>query len=650
MLHSACVKFVASRQHCVLLSPAANSMRTLLSFGLVYSRPSTAQLQHSCARLVSSMAPKRKAPASVGYTDSAGTASNKRSARSRPDPTIDREQSPTFNHSRPEERNGIVQKQFYPSEMSNERCAMYNNNEIPRPIESLEAAVRDTRGEREKIKVGRCVVHWYKRDLRTFDNRSLSLAARKSKEAGVPLICVFLLSPEDYKAHFTSPARIDFDLRTLKIVQEDLSDLDIPLYMETVEKRKSLPSRLIELCRGWGAKHVYCNIEYEVDELRRETLLTHKCLDKGISFTVVHDDVVVAPGELQTGNGKQYAVYSPWLRAWIAHIDKNPHLLEPSPAPDKNPPSARSTFTDLFEMSVPTAPEGKQLTEEEMKRFEHLWPAGEHAAHERLEKFLATSIKKYKDSRNMPGIDGTAKLSVHHSAGTLAARTSVRMARDANTTKKLDGGNAGHGTWISEIAWRDFYKHVLAHWPYICMFKPFKYEYTNVQWEYNDEHFDRWCKGATGFPIVDAAMRQCRATAYIHNRCRMIVASFLSKDLLLDWRLGEKYFMEHLIDGDFASNNGGWGFSASVGVDPQPYFRIFNPLLQSEKFDPSGDYIRKWLPELKGVKGSAIHDPYGRGAGKEAERAGYPRSIVDHKVCRERALARYKAATGRDTA
>ncbi len=182
------------------------------------------------------------------------------------------------------------------------------------------------------------------------------------------------------------------------------------------------------------------------------------------------------------------------------------------------------------------------------------------------------------------------------------------------------------------------------------MSKPFKYEYTNIEWEYNDEHFDAWCNGRTGFPIVDAAMRQLNHMGYMHNRCRMIVASFLAKDLLIDWRMGEIYFMEHLIDGDFASNNGGWGFSASTGVDPQPYFRIFNPLLQSEKFDPDGDYIRKWVEELKEVKGKAIHDPYGRGAGDIAKKKGYPKPIVDHKHCRERALARYKAGIGRETA
>lgn len=174
------------------------------------------------------------------------------------------------------------------------------------------------------------------------------------------------------------------------------------------------------------------------------------------------------------------------------------------------------------------------------------------------------------------------------------------------------------------------------------MNKPFKPEYSNIEWSYDRSHFDAWAAGKTGFPIVDAAMRQLKAMGYMHNRCRMIVASFLSKDLLLDWRLGERFFMENLIDGDFASNNGGWGFSASVGVDPQPYFRIFNPLLQSEKFDPDGDYIREWVPELRDVQGKAIHDPYERGAGPKAQRAGYPRPIVEHKGARERALAAYK--------
>lgn len=179
------------------------------------------------------------------------------------------------------------------------------------------------------------------------------------------------------------------------------------------------------------------------------------------------------------------------------------------------------------------------------------------------------------------------------------------------------------------------------------MNKPFKPEYSDISWSYNNAHFEAWTEGRTGFPIVDAAMRQIRSIAWMHNRCRMIVASFLSKDLLLDWRMGERFFMEHLIDGDFASNNGGWGFSASVGVDPQPYFRIFNPTLQSEKFDPKGDYIRKWVPELREMSDREIHDPYARGAGKKAEKAGYPKPIVVHKESRDRALAAYKEGLDR---
>ena len=178
------------------------------------------------------------------------------------------------------------------------------------------------------------------------------------------------------------------------------------------------------------------------------------------------------------------------------------------------------------------------------------------------------------------------------------------------------------------------------------MNKPFKPEYTNIEWEYNTDLFTKWTQGQTGYPFIDAAMRQLNHTGYMHNRARMGVASFLAKDLLIDWRMGERYFMEHLIDGDFASNNGGWGFSASTGVDPQPYFRIFNPILQSEKFDEAGEYIRKWVPELKEVKGKAIHDPWGRGLRVQ----GYPKMCVDHKESRNRALARYKEGLGRDTA
>ena len=177
------------------------------------------------------------------------------------------------------------------------------------------------------------------------------------------------------------------------------------------------------------------------------------------------------------------------------------------------------------------------------------------------------------------------------------------------------------------------------------MNKCFKPEFTNVEWEYDNDKFNAWCEGKTGFPIVDAAMRQLKKDAWVHNRTRMIVSSFLSKDLLIDWRRGERYFMENMIDGDFASNHGGWGFGSSTGVDPQPYFRIFNPFRQSERFDADGEYIRRWLPELRDVRGSAIHEPYERGAADTARKNGYPKPIVKHSESRDRALDRYKRAS-----
>ncbi|KAF2815889.1 photolyase [Mytilinidion resinicola] len=598
------------------------------------------------------MPPKRKTPAAP-YTDSTGTAPNKRSRASKPDPKATETNgngTATFDHSRPEETHGIVQRAFYPPELSNERCAMYNSGELPRPLAVLSTTLSETKSARDSTAIGESVVHWFKRNLRLRDNKGLSLAAAKAKAGGVPLVCVFLVSPQDYQAHLTSAARVDFELRTLEVLRRDLGRLDVPLVVETVEKRRRLPGRLVEMAERWGAKHVFCNVEYEVDELRREESLVKLGLEKGIAFEAVHDDVVVPPGALVTGTGKQYAVYSPWFRSWIKHVHAHPELLKEWEGPGKNPSGARTKFKTLFDSKMPEAPENKKLEPEEKTKLERLWPAGEHEAIARLEKFLGEKIGKYSAMRNFPMANGTACVSVHHSVGTLASRTSVRMARDANNTKKLDGGNEGIRVWISEVAWRDFYKHVLANWPYVCMNKPFKYEYTNIEWEYNTEHFDAWCAGKTGYPIVDAAMRQLNSTGYMHNRCRMIVASFLAKDLLLDWRMGERYFMEHLIDGDFASNNGGWGFSASTGVDPQPYFRIFNPLLQSEKFDAEGDYIRKWVEELRNVEGKAIHDPYGRGAAGEAKKKGYPKQIVEHKFARERALTRYKSGIGRETA
>ncbi|KAI9773125.1 MAG: hypothetical protein M1840_008246 [Geoglossum simile] len=547
--------------------------------------------------------------------------------------------------------DAIVLRQFYPPEMANARALQYIGNELRRPVEELHDAIRDTQSDSERVKVKAAAIHWFRCDLRIHDNTALHHAAEIARKSDAPLICLYIVSPQDFQAHLTSPARVDFILRTLETLKEDLSLLNIPLYIETISKRKMIPDRILELADEWGAGRIYANIEYEVDELRREALMTRKALERGIAFTAMPDTCVVEPGKLSAkSSGNQYAVYTPWYRSWVAYIHKHPEALELHGPPGKNPISARESLKDLFESKIPDAPNNKKLSDEEKKRLRPLWPAGEHEARERLEIFIEEKVREYGNMRNIPASNGTSMLSVHYAAGTLSARTAIKKAQDANGWAGLDAGNAGIAAWISEVAWRDFYKHVLVHWPYTCMNKPFKPEYTDIEWEYNAEDFAAWCEGRTGYPIVDAAMRQLAHTAYMHNRCRMIVASFLAKDLLLDWRLGERFFMEHLIDGDFASNNGGWGFSSSSGVDPQPYFRIFNPLLQSEKFDPEGEYIRKWVPELRKVKGKAVHDPYTRLGEKEFNTLKYPRPIVEHKFARERALARYKEGLGKVTA
>ncbi|PHH87021.1 hypothetical protein CDD83_9415 [Cordyceps sp. RAO-2017] len=540
------------------------------------------------------------------------------------------------------EKHGIVLRKYYPPEMSNARARAYNQDELPRPMEALVAALEDTAAQRKAVQVKDAVVHWFKTDLRHADNKALALASAKAAKAGVPLLCVYIVSPQDFEAHLASPVRVDFVLRTLEVLRDDLARLDIPLHVETVKRRKQIPDRMLELMEEWGCRHLFANIEYEVDELRREAQMVRDLSENGKSFELVHDSCVVPPGRLQSGAGKQYAVYSPWYRSWMAHVHDNLDLLELYEPPAKNPDGARKKFKKLFDCAVPDAPENKRLSQEEKKRFRALWPCGERAAEERLRKFCEERIGSYHNKRNIPADDGTSSLSVHLASGTISARTCVRTARDRNKTKKLNGGSEGIQTWISEVAWRDFYKHVLVNWPFVCMNKPFKPEYSNIAWSYDEDDFAAWCEGRTGFPIVDAAMRQLNHIGYMHNRCRMIVASFLAKDLLIDWRKGERYFMEHLIDGDFASNNGGWGFSASVGVDPQPYFRIFNPLLQSEKFDPHGEYIRKWVPELKDLDDKQIHDPYGRSGGAKAKKSGYPKPIVEHKSVRDRALSAYK--------
>jgi deoxyribodipyrimidine photo-lyase len=415
----------------------------------------------------------------AAYTDKAGSAPNKRSRISKPTPNafdlISLAPKPTakvsengapgeaiakndvnFDQSRPEEKAGIIDRRYYPPEMSNERCAMYNANEIPRPVEVLEKSLFDTNAARERIRgdaSGSGVVHWFKRDLRIRDNTGLSNASELAKEKNIGVIGVWVMSPQDWEAHLVSPAKCHFELRSVALLKSELEEeLNIPLYIEVIPNRKDVPGRLVDLCQEWDVKNVFCNLEYEPDELRREARLVSKMAEEGINFEPWHDDCVVSPGQLRTGNGKQYAVYSPWYRAWIAYLHAHPGVLDERPMPSPNSPEFRAKFGKLLGCSVPELPEAKNLSVEEKERFGHIWPAGEAAALDRLQHFLTEKVGKYKETRNFPSLNSTGRVSVHHAAGTLAARTSVRMARDVNSTKKLDGGKEGVKGWIGEVA------------------------------------------------------------------------------------------------------------------------------------------------------------------------------------------------------
>jgi deoxyribodipyrimidine photo-lyase len=269
-----------------------------------------------------------------------------------------------------------------------------------------------------------------------------------------------------------------------------------------------------------------------------------------------------------------------------------------------------------------------------------LWPAGEDAAQDRLQTFIEDRIRAYARQRDLPADDATSRLSPYLTIGAISSRRCVQAAVAANHNS-LNGRKSGAATWISEIIWREFYRHFLAAFPRVSMNRPFRLRTDKLPWRHDEDQFTAWCQGMTGVPIVDAGMRQLRQTGWMHNRLRMITAMFLSKDLFIDWRWGERHFMRHLIDGDLASNNGGWQWSASTGADAAPYFRVFNPYRQGRRFDPEGDFVHRYVPELAEVPSRCVHDPSLLPA-RLRSRLDYPEPIVQHAPAAARAVAAFR--------
>ena len=461
---------------------------------------------------------------------------------------------------------------------------------------------------------------WFRADLRVHDNIALAAACR-AKNARV--LALFIATPEQWREHEMAPRQAACLAAYLNDLQHSLAEKGIPLIYEEVSDFAAQIQKVQDVCKQHEVTDLFYNYQYEFNEQQRDRQL-EKVLDE-VVCQGFDDSVMLPPGSVMTGSHEMYKVFTPFKNAYIKRLKEA--LPECVPAP-----SVRGdAITNVPQLSF-NYPQ---------KEFDDtLFPATEKAAIARLRHFCKEGAGDYEAQRDFPAIDGTSRLSVCLALGAISPRQCLHRLL-AEQPKALDGGDGA--VWLNELIWREFYRHLMTYHPGLCKHRPFIRWTENVKWQDNEAHLQAWQKGATGYPIVDAAMRQMNETGWMHNRLRMITASFLVKDLLIDWRTGERYFISQLIDGDLAANNGGWQWAASTGTDAAPYFRIFNPTTQGQKFDADGEFIRRWVPELKDVPAKAIHDPWAW-ADKQRVTLDYPRPIVDHKQARAATLAAYEAA------
>ncbi|MGE8177416.1 deoxyribodipyrimidine photo-lyase [Pseudomonas fluorescens] len=464
---------------------------------------------------------------------------------------------------------------------------------------------------------------WLRSDLRIHDNTALSAAAARG-----PCVAMYLLSPQQWQIHDDAPCKVDFWLRNLRELSHTLGELNIPLLIRTAERWEDAPQVLGQLCTELNVEAVHVNEEYGVNESRRDAAVS-KTLDvAGIGFYSYLDQLLFKPGSVLTRTGTYFQVFSQFRKACYARLHGTlPRLIA---APGVQMPTA------INRDPIPLQVEGFDTPSEHLRV---LWPAGEGEARRRLEHFAQEQIDDYKEQRDFPAKPGTSQLSAYLAAGVISPRQCLHAAVQSNQCE-FESGSVGVITWINELLWREFYKHILVGYPRVSRHRAFRPETETLAWRDAPDELAAWKEARTGLPIIDAAMRQLLETGWMHNRLRMLVAMFLTKNLLIDWREGERFFMRHLIDGDLAANNGGWQWSASTGTDSAPWFRIFNPLSQSEKFDAEGLFIKHWLPELAGLDNKDIHNPAAMGGLFGV--ADYPLPIVNLGQSRERALAAFK--------
>jgi len=488
----------------------------------------------------------------------------------------------------------------------------------------------------------RAAMMWFRRDLRTQDNAALHQALKSC----VGVHCVFVFDSAILDALPRRDRRVDF-------IRESLVELDAALRALAADAGASgaadaglitlqgvAADEIPALAQSLGVAAVFANHDYEPQAVIRDALVQRRLADAGIALHTFKDQVIFERAELLTQSGKPYSVFTPYKNAWLARVDSGDLAAHPV-ARHAASLSARPL---ALRQPVPTLP-GLGFVDAEPGALRAA--PGSAAAAALLQDFVAR-IDRYAEARNFPAVKGPSYLSVHLRFGTISIR---ELARTAHALAQQ--GSSGAATWLSELIWRDFYFQVLVNFPQVVDAKgdshSFRPEYDAIAWEQGPKAqalFAAWCEGRTGYPLIDAAMAQINQSGYMHNRLRMVVASFLSKDLGLDWRWGEAYFARQLIDFDLAANNGGWQWASSSGCDAQPYFRIFNPVSQSQKFDAQGKFILKYLPVLQKLPLPALHAPWT--AGPEALAAAgivlgrdYPAPVVDHAAARAKTLQRY---------
>jgi deoxyribodipyrimidine photo-lyase len=462
-------------------------------------------------------------------------------------------------------------------------------------------------------------IWWIRRDLRLDDNQALSLALAHADQ----IIPAFILDPRLLASPYAGDKRTAFLFEGLRRLDGSLRERGSRLVVREGDPVEQLSALMSES----GAEAVFAEEDVSPYARRRDDRVSARLPLRLAGGLVAHP-----PGAVVKADGKPYTVFTPFSRAWKA--------LPPPQASDLiAAPGRMDTPGDLHSLPIPSEPALPASAP---------FVPGEAEAQRKLAAFVQTGIGRYADAHNRMDLDGTSQLSPYLRFGMISARRAVAAAFAAMRKSPDRKARKGAETWLNELIWREFYVSILHHFPNVRR-EAFRADLRDIPWENDEGAFAAWREGRTGYPIVDAAMRQLVDTGWMHNRARMIVASFLVKDLLIDWRRGERFFMQHLIDGDPASNNGGWQWTAGTGTDAAPYFRVFNPVLQGEKFDPDGAYARRWVPELANVSTRFIHKPWQMPGKAQASAAciigrDYPAPIVDHKQARERALAAYRQA------